>query len=72
MINSAEIVSSGFGCAAHTVRKMSLRSPQSRRTYAGLRSWSLDRHQRPTHVLPSRAMCQCRLIRRHRSAKSGR
>ncbi len=28
----------GFGCAAHAVRKMSLPSPQSRRTYAGLRS----------------------------------
>src|SRR5262249_60913323 len=25
-----------------------------RRTYAGLRSWSLDRHQRPIHVLRSR------------------
>ena len=28
----------GFGCAAHAVRKMSLPSPQSPRTYAGLRS----------------------------------
>jgi hypothetical protein len=26
------------------VRKMSLPLPQSRRTYAGSRSWSLDRH----------------------------
>jgi hypothetical protein len=26
----------------------------SRRTYAGSRSWSLDRHQRPMHVLRSR------------------
>src|SRR6266478_9408150 len=36
------------------VRKMSLPLPQSRRTYAGSRSWSLDRHQRPMHVLRSR------------------
>src|SRR5262245_33885894 len=33
---------------------MSSRSPQSRRTYAGSRSWSLDHHQRPMHVLRSR------------------
>src|SRR5215510_820189 len=54
LISNASCGLGGFGCAAHTVRKMSLRSPQSRRTYAGLRSWSLDRHQRPIHVLRSR------------------
>src|SRR5262249_4927481 len=42
------------GCAGHVARKMSSRSPQSRRTYAGSRSWSLDHHQRPMHVLRSR------------------
>jgi hypothetical protein len=41
----------GFGYAVHSVRKMSLRSPLSRRTYAVWQNWSLDRHQRSMHVL---------------------
>ncbi len=57
LISSASCGLRGFGCAAHAVRKMSLLSPQSRRTYAGLRSWLLDHHQRPMHVLRS----QCRV-----------
>ena len=44
------------GYAAHAVRKMSLPLLQLRRTYADLRSWSLDRHQWPMHVL--RSQCQ--------------
>src|SRR5262249_6115813 len=35
----------------------------------GLRSWSLDRHQQPIHVLRSR--CRVSVPRRQRSAKSG-
>src|SRR5512133_2283959 len=54
LISNASCGLGGFGCAAHAVRKMSLPSPQSRRTYAGSRGWSLDRHQRPMHVLRSR------------------
>src|SRR6516162_1424814 len=43
---------------------MSSPSPQSCRTYAGLR-WSLDRHQRPMHVFGSQ--CQVAVpLKRHR------
>jgi hypothetical protein len=38
LISNASCGLGGFGCAAHAARKMSLPSPQSRRTYAGLRS----------------------------------
>jgi len=72
LISNASCGLGGFGCAAHAVRKMSLPSPQSRRTYAGLRSWSLDRHQWPMHVLRSRCHVSVSLIQRYRSAKSAR
>ena len=38
LISNASCGLGGFGCAAHAVRRMSLPSPQPRRTYAGLRS----------------------------------
>ena len=69
LISNASCGLGGFACAAHAVRKMSLPSPQSRRTYAGLRSWSLDRHQRPMHVLRSRCHVSVPFDQRHRSAK---
>jgi hypothetical protein len=58
LISNASCGSGVFGYAAHALRKMSLPSPQSRRTYAGLRSWPPDRHQRPTRVLRSQCLCQ--------------
>src|SRR6266545_2439573 len=57
LISNASCGLGGFGCAAHAVRKMSLPSPQSRRTYAGSRGWSLDRQQRPMHVLTIADFC---------------
>src|SRR3954467_3368741 len=45
--------SGGFGYAPHAARKMSSRSPQSRKTYAASQNWSLDRHQRSMHLLPN-------------------
>ena len=59
------------GAASVARPKMSLPSPRSRKTYAGLRSWSLDRHQRPMHVLCSRCHVSAPLALRYRSAKSG-
>jgi hypothetical protein len=75
-IPSASCGSAGFGCAAHVVRKMSLRLPVSRRTYHALQSSSFDRHQWPMRVsrdqcrrqrsrircvpLPKRGMIRCR------------
>jgi plasmid stabilization system protein ParE len=44
-------------------------SPQSRRIYAGLRSWSPDRRQQPIRVL--RSQCRMSVSEYHRSAKSG-
>src|SRR5215813_15532246 len=60
LISNASCGWGGFGCAAHAVRKMSLPSPRSRKTYAGLRSWSLDRHYQPIHAL-ERPNCLRRL-----------
>jgi hypothetical protein len=69
LISNASCGSGVFGYAAHAVRKMSLPSPQSRRIYVGLRSWSPDRHQRPIRVL--RSQCRMSASQCHRSAKSG-
>jgi hypothetical protein len=44
-------------------------SPQSRRIYAGLRSWSPDRRQQPIRVL--RSQSRMSVSQYHRSAKSG-
>src|SRR5262245_8611969 len=56
LISNASCGLVGSACGAPAVRKMSLPSPQSHRIYAALRSWSLDRRQRPMLVLRSR--CQ--------------
>src|SRR5919204_5821010 len=56
LISNASCDLVGSACGAPAVRKMSLPSPQSHRIYAALRSWSLDRRQRPMLVLRSR--CQ--------------
>jgi hypothetical protein len=52
-ISSAFCDSVDFDCAAHAARKMNLRSPQSRRTFADLPSWLFARRRRSLHVLRS-------------------
>ena len=70
-ISSASCGLAGFGCAAHVVRKMSLRWQPSRRTSDGLQNLSFDLHQRRTHVSRNHADVRARWPGVYRSQGGG-